>query len=151
MSLSTDRFFYDALRNDSDIIATTGGRIFNPGREDIDEEEDKIPYIILSLDGVQNEHADNKDECGEGLVDSDTISVLVVAENRNKLANLANTVRNVLHQALDEFWDEDVELYGFSIFDYSFSAGPVQLDASKPCCFQTLTYVVDNEIEFKKR
>lgn len=144
MSLSTDKYFYQSLRTSADILESTNGRIFNPAREDIDEEEDKIPYIILTLDGVQNEPTDK--DCGEGRVDNDTISILVVAEDRERLSNLAELVRTTLRRALERFNDNDSIEYGFSITDYRFSAGGVQFDGSKPCCFQTLTYTVENEI-----
>lgn len=145
MSLSTDRFFFQALRTEGDIIELTQGRIFNPAREDIDEEEDKIPYIIISLDGTQNVPTD-KDAQGEGRLDTDTISVLCVAEDRESLANLAELVRRTLRKALVDFGEDEAVEYGFSITDYAFAGGAVQFDPGKPCCFQTLTYSVENEI-----
>lgn len=145
MSLSTDKFFYNALRNSADVIKVTEGRIFNPAREEIDEEEDKIPYLILSLDGVQNEAID-EDSAGEGRVDTDTLSLLCVANSRSGLADLTELVRKTLRKALLAFGDDEVAEYGCSITDYKFSAGAVQFDFMKPCYFQTLTYNVENEI-----
>ena len=45
MSLKTDLFFARSCRRLS-IMETTEGRVFNTGRDEISEEEDKIPYIV---------------------------------------------------------------------------------------------------------
>lgn len=143
MSLSTDKFFYDTLIDDPAVMATVEGRIFNPAREDIDEEEDKIPYIIIALEDVQNVTND-KDERGEGLYDQSVISVLVVERNRDKLAVLSEQVRRDMRNAINAFDASDEARLGFGITNYTFRAGQVQFDPAKPCCFQQLVYTTED-------
>lgn len=140
MSLSTDKFFAKSLRASDVIVDAVDGRIFNTSREEIDEEEDKIPYIIISHDGTQNE-ADDKDTWGEGDSDIDTISVLVVERSREELAELAEGVRKVLQTALEAQWGTPDESMGFVISGYEFSGSRVEMDIDpKTCYYQTLTY-----------
>lgn len=138
MSLKTDLFFARACRRQS-IIDTTHNRIFNTGRDEISEEEDKIPYIIITNDGTRND-VESKDDKPESEYDSDTVSVLVVSDTRSHLAELVEEVRT---SVCDDVADMDEEMgrnFGFIIQDYTFTAGPVEYDPSKPCFFQTLTY-----------
>ena len=65
MSLSTDKFFYRALKADTAIMKATGGRIFNPARTTADEKEDRIPYITITLDEVDNQ-SETKDDIEDG-------------------------------------------------------------------------------------
>lgn len=136
MALTTDRFFYDALRANSGIMLNTDGRIFNPARPEIDEEEDAIPYIIIQHTGLQ-QNSGSKDAEEE---DTDTITITAVAETREGLGNLAQLIRDVMREAFDAFSDDDETQYGFGIEDYGFSAGPVQYDSVKPCHFQDLVW-----------
>lgn len=132
--LTTDKLFYDALREDMYILGATQGRIYNTVYPEVETGDDKIPYIIIAHEGVQNQ-SESKDMPGEGSVDIETISVLIVAgeHDRGPLAELAQQVRNCIKEAAAD-WD---------IYDYSFSAGPVQYDTDKPCYYQTFTYVCE--------
>lgn len=140
MSLKTDLFFARSCRRLS-IMEATEGRVFNTGRDEISEEEDKIPYIIITNDGTQNDE-ESKDVVAESDYDRDTISVLVVSDTRSHLAELAEEVRKSVKQDVEDMdMDEDMaKEFGFLINDYSFSASAVEYDPSKPCFFQTLTY-----------
>lgn len=132
--LTTDKLFYEALKTATPILQMTGGRIFNTVYPEVAEDKDEIPYIIIAHDGVQN-RTDSKDDIGEGSTDIETISILIVAGDRERspLATLAQLVRSRIRQAANQ-WD---------IYDYTFSAGPVQYDMYKPCYYQTLTYVCE--------
>jgi len=136
MSLITDLFFYNALKADDDIMEETEGRIFNTARNEEDENEDKLPYIIITYDGMQNDQG-TKDSTGESDIDRDTISVLCVAEDREDLADLMEMVRPCIKDAME---DQDATEQGFIIDDYSLTASAIECDPSRPCHFQTLTY-----------
>ena len=91
--LAADKFFFDALGASADINGRVEGRIFNPARATIDEEEDRIPYIIITLDSVTND-GQTKDSDVEGDSDTATVSVLCVENDRDSLASLTQAVRN---------------------------------------------------------
>lgn len=133
--LTFDKHFYESLSQDAYIKALTDGRIFNPARPVIDEEDDKIPYIIITNDGGSNQE-ESKDCELEGTRDNVTISVLCVASDRKKLADLIQKVRDVIRISAED-WPR--------LLQYSLSAGSVQFDPSKPCQYQTLTYQCEIE------
>lgn len=134
MSLQTDKFFYQALTQSQRVTDIVDDRIFNPARPTIDEDEDKIPYIIVTFDGLQN-NAETKDNGVEGDEDRVTIGVMCCAENCDALGELTELVR----ETMCEYWEEnrDEEL---TPIDWQFSAGQVFYDTDKPCCYQQLTY-----------
>lgn len=143
MSLKTDLFFARSCRRLS-IMETTEGRVFNTGRDEISEEEDKIPYIIITNDGTQNQE-ESKDAEVETAYDNDTVSVLIVSDTRSHLAELAEEVRNSVRDDVEDMDEEMAKEFGFMIEDYSFTASPVEYDPSKPCFFQTLTYQCETQ------
>lgn len=140
--LNVDAFFYASLLGSDDITEVTEGRIFNPARPEIDEDEDKIPYIIIRYEGGQSESA-YKDKVLANL-DSATISILVVANSREDLAELTELVSDTIE---GDFESEDIydvhDEWNFYIDSCQMSAGPVEYDSMKPCCFQQLTYQCD--------
>ena len=137
MSLQTDKFFYSALTQSEDVTAIVDDRIFNPARPTVDEDEDKIPYIIITFDGLQN-NADTKDDGVEGDEDRVTVGILCVHEDCDALGDMTELVR----QTLCDYWDthRDDPLTPIS---WQFSAGRVDYDPDKPCCYQLLTYQCD--------
>ena len=142
MSLSCDRFFVAAITQDEELMNEIGGRIFDPARDSAAEEADVVPYIIVSLDSVQNIDM-SKDDVFGSMIDEANVSVLIVADDRESLAHLTEKTRRVIHKALVSSEKEEEETqatFGFSIYDSSFSASRVELDIDKPCCYQTLSY-----------
>lgn len=136
MSLIADKFFFNALRTSDGVKQRTSGRIFNTARTDDEEAADNVPYIIITYEGMTNT-ASHKDIQWEGWEDTETVSVLVVAETRESLALLITDVRrSIKAHAEDESDDQQPT-------DYTVSAGPVQYDSMKPCYYQTLTYVCE--------
>lgn len=137
--LNVDLFFHAALELSPDVINTLGGRVFNTARPEIDEEEDRIPYVIISYDGGGSDGGTKDSRLST--LSSATVSVLIVAESRNDLARIANMVHSSIESAFriapEICKDRD---WPFVIYSASESAGPVQLDPMKPCYFQTLTY-----------
>lgn len=139
MSLRTDQFFYDAIKASSSILEEVDGRIFNPARSTVDEDEDRVPYIIITLDGGSNDSG-TKDDV-EGDTDTVSISVLIVHNDRESLAELAEAVRLQCRTFLSQVEDdEESEDYALAPLDWSFSFGEVAYDDMKPCVFQTLRY-----------
>ena len=147
MSLSCDRFFVAAITQDEELMNEIGGRIFDPARDSAAEEADVVPYIIVSLDSVQNIDM-SKDDVYGSMHDEANVSVLVVADDRESLAHLTEKTRRVIDKALVSSEEEEEETqatFGFSIYDSSFSASKVELDIDKPCCYQTLSYICKTE------
>ena len=147
MSLSCDRFFVAAITQDEELMNEIGGRIFDPARDSAAEEADVVPYIIVSLDSVQNIDM-SKDDVYGSMHDEANVSVLVVADDRESLAYLAEKTRRDINKALVSSEEEEEQTqatFGFSIYDSSFSASRVELDIDKPCCYQTLSYICKTE------
>ena len=147
MSLSCDRFFVAAITQDEELMNEIGGRIFDPARDSAAEEADVVPYVIVSLDSVQNIDM-SKDDVYGSMHDEANVSVLVVADDRESLAYLAEKTRRVINKALVSSEEEEEQTqatFGFSIYDSSFSASRVELDIDKPCCYQTLSYICKTE------
>ena len=135
--LAADKFFFDALRDSADINGRVEGRIFNPARATIDEEEDRIPYIIITLDSVTND-GQTKDSDVEGDEDVATVSVLCVDSDRDRLASLTQAVRNQCRAYLAATPEADRYIY-----EWQFTASEVGYDPMKPCCYQTLRHQCD--------
>lgn len=147
MSLSCDRFFVAVITQDEELMNEIGGRIFDPARDSAAEEADVVPYIIVSLDSVQNIDM-SKDDVYGSMYDEANVSVLVVADDRESLAHLTEKTRRVINKALVSSEEEEEQTqatFGFSIYDSSFSASRVELDIDKPCCYQTLSYICKTE------
>lgn len=137
MSLRTDQFFYNALRNNSVLYDEIDGRLFNTARPTVDEDEDRVPYIIIILNGGSNDIG-TKDDV-EGTTDTVNVSILVVANDREELADLTETVRDTCRDYLQSNGGTD----STAPIDWSFSFDTVVYDTMKPCLYQTLRYQCD--------
>lgn len=125
----------------SDTVQTlTEGRIFNTIRPELDEKEDKIPYVVVTYEGMTND-CDNKDMV-EGASDNERVQVLCVACDRIKLANLINAARD----AIREYLSEHDSLIEFGIADYELSASAILSDWTVPCTYQSLNYSISTII-----
>lgn len=132
--LNIDPFFYQALKDDH-VDEFVNGRIYNPARPEIDEEEDKIPYIIIQPMGETASMA-TKDKRFAPL-DTATVDILCVAESREALADLTNQTDRAIRNAVNNLTEDS------DIADITPSAGQVNFDPTKPCCYQTLSYQVE--------
>ena len=94
MSLIVDSFFAEVLNNDTDVTAQVENRIYNPDLDVTESEADNVPlpYIIIDQQETKNDLG-TKDEPGESDTDSDTVSILVVCNNRDELADLTQLIR----------------------------------------------------------
>ena len=133
MSLLTDKFFYNALVASEDITAMVDDRIYNPARSNTEEDEDRIPYIIVKFDGLQN-NSETKDDGVEGDEDMVNISILCVSGDCDSLGDLTEAVR----QQCKIYWEAGTDEQ--TPIDWNFSASEVEYDPDKPCCYQLLRY-----------
>lgn len=129
-----------ALSASDTVQSLTEGRIFNTIRPELDEKEDKIPYIVVTYEGMTND-CDNKDMV-EGASDNERVQVLCVACDRIQLANLINAARD----AIREYLSEHDSLIEFGIADYELSASAILSDWTVPCTYQSLNYSISTII-----
>ena len=129
-----------ALSASDTVQSLTEGRIFNTIRPELDEKEDKIPYVVVTYEGMTND-CDNKDMV-EGASDNERVHVLCVACDRIQLANLINAARDAIRDYLNT--NDCFEKYG--IDDYELSASPILSDWTVPCTYQSLNYSITTSI-----
>lgn len=133
-SIDIDKLFVDALLNSGAAISElTGGRVYDPGRTADAEREDKIPYVVVNVEGGYNVK-NNKDIAGEGDCDSVSVNVLLVAESRKQISEMFNSGREAIGHKLVNSGIVD---------DYSVKFSPLAIDIEKPCVYMTLTYDVE--------
>ena len=126
--------------NRSDALTTlVENRIFNTMRPEYDEQEDKIPYIVVTYEGMTNDN-DNKDSI-EGDEDVERVNVLIVAQDRVQLSNIVNAARTAIR---DYLGGDAFDTYG--IADYSVSASAVLGDWTVPCTYQSLNYTISTSL-----
>lgn len=144
--LNVDMLFHAALEANHDLMEMLGGRVFNTARPELDEQEDKLPYAIITYEGGASS-GDTKDNDLSAL-DSANISILLVVGDRQGLADVTELVEDSISDAFEQY-DElnEKHQWRFYIDDCTPSAGPVQYDPAKPCYFQTLTYQCDTSIQ----
>ena len=153
MSLLTDTAFVAAIRSNAGLLAMLPAHdVYNTA---IALPEQKaanapVPYIIVSFDGLQNED-DTKDNGYEGKPDKVHISIEIAANTRPQLGTIATMVRNTVRGYFENIEDTD-ELFNEVPEDYTFSAGPVTYDDSKPCYWQVLNFQCDtkNVIDYEQ-
>jgi hypothetical protein len=152
MSLVLDKFFFRSLSTDTTITSITDGRIFNTGRATKDDNEDKVPYIIITFEGLAND-VDTKDCSYESDDDKVLISIMCVASTREELAQLTEAVRVRNREFAELAKGGTVEIDEVPI-DWNFSADKIQYDYTKPCYYQTLNYECEceniNDVNYDK-
>lgn len=138
MSLATDSIFVDALKSNSTLVESVGGRIYGTAIPLPDEDADNapVPYLIVTFDGLNND-VDSKDDEMESDTDKVNISIEVVGETLAKLHELTQAVRDTVR---DYLATNDTD-----ITEYHFGAQAIQYDSLKPCYWQVLTYQCDVE------
>ena len=87
-TIVADIAIVQALQRSETIETLVEHRIFNTMRPEYDEQEDKIPYIVVTYEGMTNDN-DNKDSI-EGDEDVERVNVLIVAQDRVQLSNIIN-------------------------------------------------------------
>ena len=138
MSLATDSIFVDALKSNSTLVESVGGRIYGTAIPLPDEDADNapVPFLIVTFDALNND-VDSKDDEMESDTDKVNISIEVVGETLAKLHELTQAVRDTVR---DYLATNDTD-----ITEYQFGAQAIQYDSLKPCYWQVLTYQCDVE------
>ena len=139
--LNVDMFFSAALKT-PEITAVVGSRIFNPAMSDKELTADRVPYLIITYDSGTSSEGDKDSRYSP--IDSCNISILCCASTRDTLATLTELVNKAIESALE---DDDIYIgknWNFFINSCLATAGPVQFDPLKPCCYQTLTFQCDS-------
>lgn len=136
--LGIDKFFFKAISGSEEIAAIVGENIFNPARDQADEDEDKIPYIILWFDGASSDY-DTKDNNVMRPLERGTVKVLVCAEDADAVSDLAELVQSAVEDAFNnpDFYEDT---WNFEIDDCDPDIDSMQKDQTKPCCFLEITY-----------
>lgn len=138
-SLNIDLFFFAALTESEDIRAKVGTRIFHTFRDSTAEQQDKIPYLIVTADEVSTT-TDTKDDNGIPAMDSGTCSVLCVAKDPDQLAELTSSVLQAVGEAYEaEIWT-DHEDWNFGIYEITPRADAIEADPDKPCLFRWMHF-----------
>ena len=138
-TIVADIAIVQALRSET-VETLVEHRIFNTMRPEYDEQEDKIPYIIVTYEGMTNDNH-TKDSI-EGDEDVERVNVLIVAQDRVQLANIINEARKAIREYLGgDAFDTN------GIADYSVSATPVMGDWTVPCTYQSLNYTIYTNIQ----
>ena len=146
-SLATDSIFIAALNADANLMQKIGGRLYSTAIPLPDEEADNVPvpYIIVTFDGLNND-TQSKDDPYEGDYDSVQIGIEITAENREKLEELTQQVRDIVHSYFRSYAGDERD----AVEGYQLSAEPVQYDSMKPCFWQTLRYQCDVAVSWRR-
>lgn len=144
MSLQTDRIFIKALSSSEQIYEKVEDRIY-PTTIAVPEKDMKnepLPYIAVEFVDLTNQGL-NKDSY-EGDYDQVDISVVIAAETREDLADLAELARTTIQNYFENI-DEEDEDADLVPLDYEFTASAVKYDDEKPCFWQILSYDCDTK------
>ena len=141
MSLLTDKVFYNALKSNDDLVRALGDRIYSTAIPVPDEQylNEPLPYCIIIFDGMQNEGY-TKDNSFEGCQDKVQVSVEVVAESRDEVGSIMQTIRQTIINYFEDteghIWDD----YQYVPTNYTLQASSVAYDPQRPCYHQDLAY-----------
>ena len=140
-TIVADIAIVQALQRSETIETLVEHRIFNTMRPEYDEQEDKIPYIVVTYEGMTNDN-DTKDSI-EGCEDVERVNVLIVAQDRVQLSNIVNASRTAIREYLSdsESWND------YGIDHYSVTASAVLGDWTVPCTYQSLNYTIYTDIQ----
>ena len=147
--LGIDKFFFKAIDENAAIHDIVENRIFNPARNQAQEKEDKIPYIVLWFGGASSDY-DTKDDGTLRPIERGTVNILVVAgdtkeSDGTEISAVDNTTHlaELVHSAIEEAFEDDdfpEDDWNFEIDDCEPEVSEMEMDPMKPCCFLTLTY-----------
>ena len=129
------------LQQSKTIETLVEHRIFNTMRPEYDEQEDKIPYIVVTYEGMTNDN-DTKDSI-EGDEDVERVNALIVAQDRVQLSNIINEARKAIREYLSG--GDSCDDYGIEY--YKVTATPVMGDWTVPCTYQSLNYTIYTNIQ----
>ena len=142
--INSQEFFTHALHDSAavtDLLANDGGEpnIFEyPCEEELGDNPGK-PYIV-----VQNTGTTKAEGCKDFGFDEEnditTIEVTVVTSSKEDAKAVAQTTRDAIREAMNDFSDSDADFFGFCLEDSTYSDRGVQFDVESGNYFVTLTY-----------
>ena len=145
--INSQEFFTHALHDSeavTDLLANDGGEpnIFEyPCEEEIGDNPGK-PYIV-----VQNTGTTKAEGCKDFGFDEEnditTIDVTVVTSSKEDAKAVAQTTRDAIREAMNDFSDSDADFFGFCLEDSTYSDRGVQFDVESGNYFVTLTYRIE--------
>lgn len=145
--INSQEFFTNALHDSeavTDLLANDGGEpnIFEyPCEEELGDNPGK-PYIV-----VQNTGTTKAEGCKDFGFDEEnditTIEVTVVTSSKEDAKAVAQTTRDAIREAMNDFSDSDADFFGFCFEDSTYSDRGVQFDVESGNYFVTLTYRIE--------
>ena len=145
--INSQEFFTHALHDSAavtDLLANDGGEpnIFEyPCEEELGDNPGK-PYIV-----VQNSGTTKAEGCKDFGFDEEnditTIEVTVVTSSKEDAKAVAQTTRDAIREAMNDFSDSDADFFGFCLEDSTYSDRGVQFDVESGNYFVTLTYRIE--------
>ena len=145
--INSQEFFTHALHDSeavTDLLANDGGEpnIFEyPCEEELGDNPGK-PYIV-----VQNSGTTKAEGCKDFGFDEEnditTIEVTVVTSSKEYAKSVAQTTRDSIREAMNDFSDSDADFFGFCLEDSTYSDRGVQFDVESGNYFVTLTYRIE--------
>ena len=145
--INAQEFFTHALHDSAavtDLLANDGGEpnIFEyPCEEELGDNPGK-PYIV-----VQNSGTTKAEGCKDFGFDEEnditTIEVTVVTSSKEDAKAVAQTTRDAIREAMNDFSDSDADFFGFCLEDSTYSDRGVQFDVESGNYFVTLTYRIE--------
>ena len=145
--INSQEFFTHALHDSeavTDMLANDGGEpnIFEyPCEEELGDNPGK-PYIV-----VQNTGTTKAEGCKDFGFDEEnditTIEVTVVTNSKEDAKAVAQTTRDAIREAMNDFSDSDADFFGFCLEDSTYSDRGVQFDVESGNYFVTLTYRIE--------
>ena len=145
--INSQEFFTHALHDSeavTDLIANDGGEpnIFEyPCEEELGDNPGK-PYIV-----VQNTGTTKAEGCKDFGFDEEnditTIEVTVVTSSKEDAKAVAQTTRDAIREAMNDFSGSDTDFFGFQLEDSTYSDRGMQFDVESGNYFVTLTYRIE--------
>ena len=145
--INSQEFFTHALHDSeavTELLANDGGEpnIFEyPCEEELGDNPGK-PYIV-----VQNTGTTKAEGCKDFGFDEEnditTIEVTVVTSSKEDAKAVAQTTRDAIREAMNDFSDSDADFFGFCIEDSTYSDRGVQFDVESGNYFVTFTYRIE--------
>ena len=145
--INSQEFFTHALHDSAavtDLLANDGGEpnIFEyPCEEELGDNPGK-PYIV-----VQNSGTTKAEGCKDFGFDEEnditTIEVTVVTSSKEDAKAVAQTTRDAIREAMNDFSGSDADFFGFQLEDSTYSDRGVQFDVESVNYFVTLTYRIE--------
>ena len=145
--INSQEFFTHALHDSeavTDLLANDEGEpnIFEyPCEEELGDNPGK-PYIV-----VQNTGTTKAEGCKDFGFDEEnditTIEVTVVTSSKEDAKAVAQTTRDAIREAMNDFSDSDADFFGFCLEDSTYSDRGVQFDVESGNYFVTLTYRIE--------